>query len=135
MKCELCKKFVCENVYFSERRYGLLENCSHAFCLRCIRTYRARFQLNLFSKRKRNISAQHPPVAILCPICQKQSYYIMASKSWLDDSNKKARFLEIYKKFTEDVSCPWFKIGQGYCLYSNCPGHYLEQLDESPNDK
>ncbi|GFS62073.1 probable E3 ubiquitin-protein ligase makorin-2 [Nephila pilipes] len=132
MKCEICKKCVSDKKYFSERRFGLLENCSHVFCLGCIREYRARLQLNAFAKRKRNYCT---PVAIRCPICRVESHYIIASKSWLEDPKKKVQLLEIYKKLTEEVYCPWFKSGQGECLYSNCSGHILEPDRENPNEE
>lgn len=38
--CELCGEAVSRRKGFMDRRFGILENCSHVFCLGCIRSYR-----------------------------------------------------------------------------------------------
>lgn len=38
--CGICMERVCEKALPEERLFGILPNCSHAFCLGCIRTWR-----------------------------------------------------------------------------------------------
>ncbi|KAF8766927.1 E3 ubiquitin-protein ligase makorin-2-like [Argiope bruennichi] len=136
LKCEICKKLVLEKMQYDERRFGLLENCPHVFCLTCIRKHRAGLQNTIISKKDGNNSKEHSPIPTACPVCKVESLYIMSSNIWFDDPNKKTRYLNLFKEETKDISCPWFKHGQGQCLYSKCAGHVLsEQRKEKIPEK
>ena len=39
--CGICMEVVVEKLPPNERRFGILSNCSHVFCLSCIRKWRA----------------------------------------------------------------------------------------------
>lgn len=41
MMCGVCMEVVFEKVNPSERRFGILSNCSHCYCLKCIRKWRS----------------------------------------------------------------------------------------------
>ncbi|KAM6202881.1 E3 ubiquitin-protein ligase makorin-1 isoform 2-T2 [Rhynchocyon petersi] len=41
MVCGICMEVVYEKANPSERRFGILSNCSHTYCLRCIRKWRS----------------------------------------------------------------------------------------------
>ena len=40
-QCGICMENVLEKHKVRDRRFGLLENCAHVFCLKCIRKWRA----------------------------------------------------------------------------------------------
>ena len=42
--CGICLDVVLEKKELSDRRFGILENCSHCFCLPCIRRWRCQKQ-------------------------------------------------------------------------------------------
>lgn len=41
MMCGVCMEVVFEKVNLSERRFGILSNCNHCYCLKCIRKWRS----------------------------------------------------------------------------------------------
>ena len=41
LTCGICMEVVYQKTVSSERRFGLLSNCNHVFCLTCIRKWRA----------------------------------------------------------------------------------------------
>ena len=41
MMCGVCMEVVFEKANPSERRFGILSNCSHCYCLKCIRKWRS----------------------------------------------------------------------------------------------
>lgn len=41
MMCGVCMEVVFEKSNPSERRFGILSNCSHCYCLKCIRKWRS----------------------------------------------------------------------------------------------
>lgn len=41
MVCGICMEVVYEKANPSERRFGILSNCSHTYCLKCIRKWRS----------------------------------------------------------------------------------------------
>ncbi|GBM63898.1 hypothetical protein AVEN_81626-1 [Araneus ventricosus] len=134
LKCEICKNFVLEKMLYTERLFGLLENCSHVFCLQCIRRHRASLQ-RVISKKEGKNGKEHSAIPTPCPVCKVESLYIMSSNTWFDDPTIKTRYLDLFKEETKDVLCPWFKHGQGQCLLSQCAGHISSQLNERQKEK
>jgi E3 ubiquitin-protein ligase makorin len=41
MVCGICMEVVYEKANPSERRFGILSNCNHTYCLKCIRKWRS----------------------------------------------------------------------------------------------
>lgn len=41
MMCGVCMEVVFEKANPNERRFGILSNCSHCYCLKCIRKWRS----------------------------------------------------------------------------------------------
>lgn len=41
MMCGVCMEVVFEKANPSERRFGILSNCAHCYCLKCIRKWRS----------------------------------------------------------------------------------------------
>ncbi|KAL3229465.1 hypothetical protein MRX96_023561 [Rhipicephalus microplus] len=69
--CGICMDVVMEKEPPSERRFGILEKCSHIFCLNCIRKWRGSKQFD--SKTVRS-----------CPECRVPSDFVTPSSFWVD---------------------------------------------------
>jgi E3 ubiquitin-protein ligase makorin len=64
VECNICLDRVLSKANPSERRFGLLEGCLHAFCLSCIRNWR---------------TAAGQAETRSCPLCRARSYYVVPS--------------------------------------------------------
>ena len=85
--CGICH----DDVQDTNRRYGLLQNCSHIFCLNCIKTYRS----------GRYNSSITLPDRLKCPMCRKPSRYVLPSKYNLDGEHKIKSFAQFCQKRKE----------------------------------
>ncbi|XP_076062541.1 putative E3 ubiquitin-protein ligase makorin-1 isoform X2 [Oratosquilla oratoria] len=106
--CGICMDIVLDRSLASERRFGILPNCNHCFCLTCIRKWRQ-------SKQFEN------KIIRSCPECRTQSDYIIPSKYWVDDNDKeeKDKLLTNYRKALSLKACKYFKQGEGQCPFGN----------------
>jgi E3 ubiquitin-protein ligase makorin len=82
--CGICMEVVWEKEKDSDKRFGILENCNHTFCLQCIRKWRA-------SKSYEN------KVVKACPECRVKSDFVTPSRYWFEDESNKKRIIEEYK--------------------------------------
>lgn len=82
LACGICLDVVVEKEKNS--RFGLLENCSHVFCIECIRTWR---QSAFEKKNKRS-----------CPQCRVKSDFVIPSDYFYDESQEKKTIIDSYKK-------------------------------------
>ncbi|KAB7507008.1 E3 ubiquitin-protein ligase makorin-1, partial [Armadillidium nasatum] len=91
--CGICMDTVMERSMPSQRRFGILPNCSHCFCLDCLRKWRK-------SKQFEN------KIIRACPECRVQSDYVIPSRYWVDDKDKeeKEKLVESYKDALSLVS-------------------------------
>lgn len=103
--CGICMDVVMEKEPISERRFGILEKCSHIFCLSCIRKWRQTKQFD-----NRTIRA--------CPECRVPSDFVVPSKFWVGDKEEKDRLINDYKKAMGQKPCKYFKQGQGQCPFA-----------------
>ncbi|RYG54592.1 hypothetical protein EON66_06935 [archaeon] len=103
--CSICLERVMDE---SGRRFGLLTGCSHAFCLDCIRTWRARIDM--------------PPETVrACPICRKLSFFIVPCDRYVTDAGRKAVINEQYHSQQRAIPCRNFNYGKGECPFgSSC---------------
>jgi E3 ubiquitin-protein ligase makorin len=80
-------------------KFGLLEHCSHIFCLECIRLWRSqREQQDRTNLRK-------------CPVCRVDSFLILPASSLLT-GDAKIQALSTYKQALGKIPCK---------LLSGCP--------------
>ena len=79
LECGLCRQRVSER---SDPRFGLLE-CSHAFCLACIRQWRA---------TQGEPARGDAPQPRSCPQCWKTTFLIVPSSRWIGQDTVIARF-------------------------------------------
>lgn len=82
--CGICMETVWDKESLQDRRFGILENCNHIFCLPCIRKWRA-------SKAYEN------KIVKACPECRVKSDFITPSKFWFEDEDNKKKIIEEYK--------------------------------------
>jgi E3 ubiquitin-protein ligase makorin len=80
--CGICMEVVWEKE--TDKRFGILENCNHIFCLDCIRQWRS-------SKVYEN------KIVKACPECRVKSDYVTPSKYWFDNEEAKKKIIQEYK--------------------------------------
>jgi len=100
LSCSICL----ENCESAKKRFGLLNGCDHVFCLECIREWR------------KQIDSQ---VVRSCPLCRKQSHYVIPSTIFATGEAKKKIEL-LYLTSLRDIPCKYFKK-VGKCPFGdNC---------------
>ncbi|CAN8199906.1 unnamed protein product [Coccothraustes coccothraustes] len=113
--CGICMDRVYEKPLPKERLFGILPNCSHAYCLGCIRKWR----------RSR---AFQSAVIKACPECRIPSSYYIPHKYWISDVAEKEKLIRAFKARTGKIRCKFFL--RGHCPFrSECI--YLHELPAS----
>ncbi|XP_054608566.1 probable E3 ubiquitin-protein ligase makorin-1 [Dunckerocampus dactyliophorus] len=108
MMCGVCMEVVFEKTNPSERRFGILSNCSHCYCLKCIRRWRSARQ---FESR----------IIKSCPECRITSNFVIPSEFWVEDKDEKLKLIQTYKEGMGSKPCRYFNEGRGTCPFgSNC---------------
>lgn len=108
MMCGVCMEVVFEKANPSERRFGILSNCNHCYCLKCIRKWRSAKQFE--SK-----------IIKSCPECRITSNFVIPSEYWVEDKEDKQKLIQKYKDGMGSKSCRYFDEGRGTCPFgSNC---------------
>ncbi|NXX28198.1 MKRN1 ligase, partial [Nicator chloris] len=103
---------VYEKLLPEERLFGILPNCSHAYCVGCIRTWR----------RSRDFQST---VIKACPECRIPSSYYIPHKYWISDVGEKEKLIRTFKARTGKIRCKFFI--HGHCPFrSECI--YLHEL-------
>ncbi|XP_029456648.1 probable E3 ubiquitin-protein ligase makorin-2 isoform X2 [Rhinatrema bivittatum] len=102
--CSICMEVVYDKPSASERRFGILSNCNHTYCLSCIRKWRC-------AKQFEN------PVIKSCPECRVISEFVIPSVYWVEDQNKKNELIEAFKQGMGKKACKYFEHGKGTCPF------------------
>lgn len=89
-----------------EKRFGILPNCSHIFCLECIRKWR---QAKQFEHK----------ITRACPECRVASDFVCPSAFWVDTKEEKEKLLVDYRAALGVKDCKYFKKGDGKCPFGN----------------
>ncbi|XP_075712022.1 E3 ubiquitin-protein ligase makorin-1 isoform X2 [Rhinoderma darwinii] len=106
--CGICMEVVYEKTNPSERRFGILSNCSHSYCLKCIRRWRSAKQFE--SK-----------IIKSCPECRITSNFVIPSEYWVEEKEDKQKLIQKYKEAMSNKSCRYFDEGRGTCPFGgNC---------------
>eukprot|EP00039_Didymoeca_costata_P005514 m.82137 g.82137 ORF g.82137 m.82137 type:complete len:315 (-) comp12855_c0_seq1:2779-3723(-) len=107
VSCSICLENVLELANLSDRRFGILPNCNHAFCLGCIRNWR-------------RTSGQGKEVR-KCPTCRVESYFVVPSAYWVTDEEEKTQLVNAYRDESKKIDCKHFNFGDGNCPFgSSC---------------
>lgn len=88
LECSVCLDRVLSKATPAERKFGLLSECDHPFCISCIRNWRS----NSPSSGMDVNSALRA-----CPICRKVSYYVIPSVNWYSTKEEKQEIVDSYK--------------------------------------
>ncbi|CAG9760416.1 unnamed protein product [Ceutorhynchus assimilis] len=111
--CAICLDAIMERPNRREQIFGLLPNCNHCFCFRCIIKW-----------RKRRVSSN---VLRACPLCRQPSDYVYFSKTWFRTKETKDNFITKAKNRMLQTDCRYFRNGFSHCRLGNkCP--YLHAL-------
>jgi E3 ubiquitin-protein ligase makorin len=126
VECCICLEAVLQKATHSERRFGLLSGCNHAFCLACIRDWRAGGAAALPSAK----AMDH---ARTCPICREQSFYVIPSLTWPCDEAEKTMLVDAYKARLAGIPCRHFDNGRSSCPFgTSCwYAHRIDGVDIS----
>ncbi|CAJ0963042.1 unnamed protein product [Ranitomeya imitator] len=87
--CSICMEVVYEKPSPSERRFGILSNCCHTYCLSCIRQWR----------------------------CAKQFENPVINVYWVEDQSKKDELIEAFKQGMGKKACRYFDQGRSTCPF------------------
>ncbi|EDV28063.1 uncharacterized protein TRIADDRAFT_20748 [Trichoplax adhaerens] len=108
VSCSICMEDVTAKSSRTERRFGILVNCNHPFCINCIRQWRSS-------------TSYDNTIIRACPICRVPSPFVIPSEIWIEDTAEKNRLMEDYKTSTSQKPCRFFNEGNGTCRFgSHC---------------
>ncbi|XP_078011810.1 LOW QUALITY PROTEIN: putative E3 ubiquitin-protein ligase makorin-1 [Phascolarctos cinereus] len=117
MVCGICMEKVWDKPP-ADRFFAILPNCSHAYCVNCLRTWRQ--------------SRGNCPENIIkaCPECRVRSNYFVPYKFWVSKGPEKEQLIKNFKDRTSQIHCKFFIQRKGRCPFqSDCI--YQHQFPES----
>ncbi|KAG8198985.1 hypothetical protein JTE90_001785 [Oedothorax gibbosus] len=119
--CELCTDVVSKRIGFENRRFGILENCDHVFCLTCIRAYRHLALSQKLPKEDTDCKScteePQPQTLVACPVCGADSGVVVSSWFQMAGPDSRTAYVVKFKEDMKTISCPWYRCGQGQCMY------------------
>lgn len=103
--CGICFEEILKKTPY-ERRFGILPNCNHCFCLSCIRKWRQakQFENNIIRA---------------CPECRVTSDFVCPSSYWVETKSAKEELINNYKQALSKKDCKYFRNGNGSCPFGN----------------
>jgi hypothetical protein len=104
LECGICYEIILE----SERRFGILSDCTHSFCLPCIRDWRS-------SNETAETSARASTKT--CPLCRTVSHFVIPCDRMVVDSQRKLKLIQEYRSETSSIPCKHFAFGEGTCPF------------------
>ncbi|TRY60096.1 hypothetical protein DNTS_012004 [Danionella cerebrum] len=103
--CGICMDKISEKSTAQERRYGILPNCNHAFCIGCIVTWRKTKEFQ-------------EDVIKACPQCRVKSSFYIPSKHWVCDGEEKASLIASFKERSSKLKCTFY-MRDGCCPFKS----------------
>lgn len=102
LRCAICH----ESVRGRGRRFGLLTECDHVFCLECVRAVRS------------TVAAAGGREAVRgCSVCGVESFLVVPSDTYPRSAAEKAGAAARYKAKLKRVPCMHFRYGEGVCPF------------------
>ncbi|XP_043692196.1 putative RING-type E3 ubiquitin transferase C3H69 [Telopea speciosissima] len=108
IECNVCLDRVLSKPTAAERKFGLLSECDHPFCISCIRNWRS-------SSPSSGMDVNTALRA--CPICRKLSYFVIPSVIWYSTKEEKQEIIDSYKEKLRSIDCRYFDFGNGTCPF------------------
>ncbi|KZV18924.1 zinc finger CCCH domain-containing protein 69 [Dorcoceras hygrometricum] len=108
IECSVCLERVLSKPVAAERKFGILSECDHPFCISCIRNWRGSSPASGL-----DINA----ALRACPICRKLSYFVIPSVIWYSSKEEKLEIVDSYKKKLKSIDCKHFDFGNGTCPF------------------
>ncbi|MQL91244.1 hypothetical protein Taro_023854 [Colocasia esculenta] len=108
IECSVCLERVLSKPTPAERKFGLLSECDHPFCISCIRNWRSN---SPSSGMDVNTALR------ACPICRKLSYFVIPSVIWYSSKEEKQEIVDGYKAKLRSIDCKYFDFGNGSCPF------------------
>jgi E3 ubiquitin-protein ligase makorin len=84
IECSVCLDRVLSKPTAAERKFAVLPECNHPFCISCIRNWR-------------NGSPASGMALRACPICRKTSHFVIPSLIWYSSKEEKQEIIDTYK--------------------------------------
>uniref|UniRef100_A0A182PEP5 RING-type E3 ubiquitin transferase n=1 Tax=Anopheles epiroticus TaxID=199890 RepID=A0A182PEP5_9DIPT len=97
--CDICLEVVTEKP-LGKRRFGILPNCKHTFCVECIKTWR-------------NSSEYTDDVKKGCPTCRVKSPFYFPSSVWVETEQEKRRQHARFRASLKHLDCKRYNKGAG----------------------
>ncbi|KAL9354582.1 hypothetical protein Peur_052552 [Populus x canadensis] len=127
IECSVCLDRVLSKPTAAERKFAVLPECNHPFCISCIRNWR-------------NGSPASGMALRACPICRKTSHFVIPSLIWYSSKEEKQEIIDTYKARLRQIDCKHFNFGNGSCPFGiNCfykhtvmPGSYTWKHHKPP---
>ncbi|KAL6565693.1 hypothetical protein OROHE_004748 [Orobanche hederae] len=108
IECSVCLESVLSKTTAAERKFGILSECDHPFCISCIRNWRS-------SSPASGMDASSALRS--CPICRKLSYFVIPSVIWYSSKEEKQAIVDSYKGKLRSIDCKHFDFGNGTCPF------------------
>lgn len=88
IECSVCLECILSKSTAAERKFGIMSECDHPFCIYCIRNWRS-------SSTSSGMDVNNTFKA--CPICRKVSYFVIPSVIWYNTEEEKQEIMDSYK--------------------------------------
>ncbi|XP_010913154.1 E3 ubiquitin-protein ligase makorin isoform X3 [Elaeis guineensis] len=108
IECSVCLDRVLSKPTAAERKFGLLSECDHPFCISCIRNWRSNSPASGMDVNN---------AVRACPICRKISYFVIPSVIWYSTKEEKQEIVDNYKAKLKSIDCKYFDFGNGTCPF------------------
>ncbi|KAL9321714.1 hypothetical protein ACSQ67_009767 [Phaseolus vulgaris] len=108
IECSVCLERVLSKPTAAERKFGLLSECDHPFCISCIRNWRS---------SNPTLGMDVNSTLRACPICRKLSYFVIPSVIWYSTTEEKQEIIDNYKAKLKSIDCKHFDFGDGNCPF------------------
>ncbi|KAG5238494.1 RING-type E3 ubiquitin transferase C3H [Salix suchowensis] len=95
IECSVCLDRVLSKPTVAERKFGLLSECDHPFCISCIRNWRS-----------------SSPTSGM-----DLSYFVIPSVIWYSSKEEKQEIVDTYKEKLRSIDCKHFDFGNGNCPF------------------
>ncbi|KAK4414447.1 putative RING-type E3 ubiquitin transferase C3H69 [Sesamum alatum] len=108
IECSVCLERILSKPTTAERKFGILSECDHPFCITCIRNWRS-------SSPSSGLDVNSALRG--CPICRKLSYFVIPSVIWYSSKEEKQDIMDSYKAKLRSIDCKHFDFGSGTCPF------------------